>query len=98
MPAPALPIPHGTESDRKPFRRTYADPLGEPMTGKVTVTTLRRLDQDATVTPEASAAVVELVDGVLEVFLLPGYYKLVAELISPSGHTVTDTDTITFAG
>jgi hypothetical protein len=42
--------------------------------------------------------VVEVVDGWLEVELQPGFYKLVATLTSASGHTLTDTDSITVTG
>jgi hypothetical protein len=98
MPVLALPIPHGEQSKRNIYRRRYEDPLRQPMSGQVTITSLRRIEHDTTVLPENSAAVVEVVDGWLEVELQPGFYKLVATLTSVSGHTLVDTDSITVTG
>jgi hypothetical protein len=98
MPVPALPIPHGAQPDRRVHRHSYIDPLNQPMTGTVTITSLRRLDQGDTVLPESATAVAELVDGVLEIELQPGFYKLVATLTSASGHSLTDVASITITG
>lgn len=98
MPVVALPIPHGAQPDRHVHRRRYEDPLRQPMSGTVTITSLRRIEGARAVLPEASVAVAELVDGWLEVELQPGFYKLVAALTSASGHTLTDTSSITITG
>lgn len=98
MPVLALPIPHGERPSHRVYRRRYEDPLRQPLAGTVTITSLRRIEHGATVLPENSAAVVEVVDGWLEVELQPGFYKLVATLTSVSGHTLTDTDSITVTG
>jgi hypothetical protein len=98
MPVLALPIPHGERPHQRVYRRRYEDPLRQPMNGTVTITSLRRIEHDGLVLPENSTSVAELVDGWLEVELQPGFYKLVATLTSASGHTLTDTDSITVTG
>jgi hypothetical protein len=95
MPVTALPVPLGGSSDKRWYRRSYVDPLGQPMTGSVAITSLRRLDHDGAVLPADATAVAELADGVLQVALLPGFYRLVATLTSASGHSLTVTDTVT---
>lgn len=98
MPTPALPVRLGERPKQNMYRHRYVDPLDHPMTGSVAITALKRLGGAGATLPEQATAVVELVDGLLEVHLRPGFYKLVATLTSPSGHKVTDTVQITITG
>lgn len=98
MPEPCYPWPRTAAPERTVFRRSYFDPLGEPMSGSVTVVATSRVDQADSVVPEGAQAVAELVDGLLELRLRPGYYRLTANLHTVSGHDLTDEDVVTIAG
>jgi|tagenome__1003787_1003787.scaffolds.fasta_scaffold20945607_2 hypothetical protein len=76
-------------------RLPYADALGQPMTGVVTVINRARLvAPDGTVVP-ASSVRVDVPDGWLSAHLLPATYQLKAQLRSRDGGTFVDDETIT---
>lgn len=77
-----------------PYRRTYADVLGRPMTGSVTITGQARTDTGGTVVVPAPVAVA-LVDGVLDVALPPDTYRVEAALRTVDGARIADNDTVT---
>lgn len=88
MPVDALPQPWDDGSPGMvPLRRTYRDSLGRPMIGQVTITGREGLT--------VASVVVDLVDGVLDVGLLPGSYTLQAALRTSEGGRVDDNDEVT---
>jgi hypothetical protein len=97
MPDPSYPF-RLDGSGRTMFRRVYTDPLGQPMKGAVVLTATQRIDADLAVTPLGASATKDLVDGVLEVYLQPGYYQLKATLTTADGHTLTAEDKIAVTG
>ena len=95
MPDPALPIPRSTPLEGTAHLvRLYADPLGRPMRGVVTISGGARSELGSSVVVPAPVTV-ELVDGVLDVSLPPGDYSIVAMLRTIDGERVSDQDTVT---
>lgn len=100
MTRPPQPQPYPGDPEtvlpgRVRLRKPYADALGRPMTGVVTVINRTRLvAPDGTVVP-ASSVRVDIPDGWLDVYLLPGVYQLKAQLTTRDGGAFNDDDTIT---
>lgn len=70
---PARPLAV-TQQTRPPHRREYKDALGRPMNGYASI----RAQDDSTIR-------VPIVDGVLEVELAPGRYRIIAEVAPDDG-------------
>lgn len=97
MPADALPQPRpGTRilPGTAPYRRAWADPLGRPLRGKVVLTGQTRIEAGVLVVLPAPVTV-ELVDGVLDVILPCGPYRMAADLRTVDGAPVSDDGTFT---
>lgn len=97
MPDPALPEPRPTPvalAGAVRFTRRYADALGRPMRGTVTLTPTAPTTAGGAVIPAAPVPV-ELDAGLLEVDLPPGTYRLSAALRTAEGAQATDAGTVT---
>lgn len=69
------------------YRRTFTDPLGRPLAGKVTLTGQTRHDHDGHSTLPAPVSV-DLADGTLDVTLPLDTYQLEGRLITSDGTRV----------
>jgi hypothetical protein len=95
MPDAALPIPRDAGlTGTVPLRREYRDVLGRPLAGSATVTGSTRLEDGDTVVPPVSVTV-DIPAGVLELYLPPDIYTVVATLRTRDRQVFTDTDTVT---
>lgn len=99
MTAPSQPQPYpGDAIAASPgtvhHRREYRDAAGRPMTGKVSFTGTARTEAgDVVVVP--APIPVDVVGGVLDVWLQPDTYTVAAELRTAEGVKVTDRETVT---
>lgn len=96
MPVPALPIPPNPVSKVR-LVRTFQDPVGRPLLGRVTVKGKTTVIFGGTVIVP-SASTVELVNGVLDVQLNPGTYYLSAELWTRDDVKSEYSETVTLEG
>lgn len=94
MPVDALPVPAAAGLPGSvTHRHVYRDSLGRPMNGVATITgSVRSVDGHTTVVPVAVTA--KVADGLLEVTLPPGEYRIVAALRTQDGRRASDVDTV----
>lgn len=95
MPVDALPVPNAAGLPGSvTYRHAYRDPLGRPMSGVATITgSVRIVAGHTTVVPVTVTA--KIADGLLEVTLPPGEYRIVAALRTKDGRRAPDTHTVT---
>lgn len=99
MPTRALPVPPGkpaTPADDKGLLiRRYFDPLRRPLTGTVSVIAVGHIEYGHDVIPAGAKGDVQLVDGLLQVSLHPGVYRLLFRGHTEDGHELVDDITVT---
>lgn len=94
MPADAAPQPWPTHpAGTVHHRREYRDPLRRPLRGTLTYTGAQRAETDAAVVVSAPVNVA-LEDGVVDVHLPPGTYKVTGQLQTADGVRIREDTTV----
>ena len=95
MPKDALPIPKNTvDASRIRLTRRYADLIGRPLKGNVTITGEEVTTEGVSVVLP-NATTVPLANGVLDVHLPPGRYTLVVDAYTVDRVESSYTETVT---
>lgn len=95
MPTPAHPVARVQFPDTVQLRRVYVDHLQRPLTGIVQVMAKERAASGDTVIPAGPTTPVELANGVLDIQVPPGRYRLRAQLRAVDGSLVNDDHEVT---